>query len=83
MAARLRLLTGPPEPGHVKLRIRSDGSPQGTAVYAYTADGLELEVENVTAVDWLLRLNDVARARLEVAAVDVELEVPAGELVSS
>jgi hypothetical protein len=71
------LLTDPPGPGDCKLRIKSNGTPEGTSVVAVDSDGRELELLGVMAVSWKLDIskNELAVAELRVeAAVDTELD---------
>jgi hypothetical protein len=71
----IRKLSDPAPPGKVKLRIRANGDPQDTRVYAVDADGFEHEVVGVIAASWAMpSLNDVTQATITVCESDVELD---------
>jgi hypothetical protein len=72
---RPRLVTDPAVAGAVKLRIRSDGTCNGSYVVAIDHEGIERRVELVTAVSWSIRAGEeLAEASLTVAGVEVDLE---------
>jgi hypothetical protein len=73
---RHKLITDLPWPGNVKLKIKSDGTREGTFVCAVDSDGVEHPVEGVTSVIWALDVNggtELATASLRFLATPVEL----------
>jgi hypothetical protein len=71
-----RKLSDPPPPGTCKLRIRGNGDPSETFVFAVDADGVEREIVGVTAIAWAMRdRSDVTEATITVCESDVELDV--------
>lgn len=79
----IKLFTDPPEPGMVKLRIKSDG--EFARVFAFDSDGVEREVENVTG---LVYRADVSKnfpptATIEILAPEADIEVVKGSVVAT
>jgi hypothetical protein len=71
------LLTDPPGPGDCKLRIKSDGTLEGTRVVVVDSDGRELELLGVMSVNWKLDWTkpELAAAELRVeGSVETELD---------
>lgn len=71
------LVTDPPGPGDCKLRINSNGTPEGTRVVVVDSDGHEHDLLYVMAVSWKLDFtkNQLAVTELRVeAAVETELD---------
>lgn len=54
----------------MKIKIISDGTPQGTKVVNTETDE---RIEYVTSVQWKCEIGDIARARIEFLAIPVEL----------
>lgn len=72
---RCRLVSDLPHSGECKLRIKSDGTAEGTAVYAVDSDGRELTVGGVMSIAWKLVVGEpMATVELRVDG-DVEAEL--------
>lgn len=71
---RSRLVSDPPWPNECKLRIKSDGTPEGTAVYVVDSDGRELMLGGVVSVAWKLSVPWMASVELRVEG-DVEADI--------
>ena len=64
-------LTAPPRPGFCKLRIKSDGTFEGTRVLVVDDLGVERELLFVSGVSWSVKPPNVAESTLQVDAVEV------------
>jgi hypothetical protein len=77
---RLRTIGDPPGPGECKLRIKSNGTPQGTFVLIVDDVGVERSLLGAIAVSWEIELpreHPVANVRV----IESEAEVEAGPLI--
>lgn len=80
----LRQVGDPPPAGKCKLRIRSNGDPQETFVYAVDEHGTERELIGVIAAEWSLEsLIECPTATIIVYETDVEIDVDLGKVKPS
>lgn len=72
----IRLLTDPPSPGECKLRIKSDGTWEGTTAVVVDSDGRELELLGVMAIAFSVKADpELAVAELRIkGSVETELD---------
>ena len=76
-----RMIGDPPPAGMCKIRIRSNGDPQETRVYAVDEHGVEREIIGVMAVRWDMPSSiEPASARVTVCESDVELDAEVVEV---
>lgn len=74
------LLTDPPALGCAKLRIRSDGTAEGTFVVVVDHEGIERRLAGVQRLEWSISNGDrIALAKVEIVAPEVDLDVPPQE----
>jgi hypothetical protein len=73
--ARFHRCGDPPSPGHCKVRIKSDGTFEGTSVTVFDCEGNEL-VLAVNRIEWCTDglENNPAVAKLDVLDTEVEVE---------
>lgn len=73
---KIRMLTDPPEAGECKLRIKSDGTWEGTRVFVVDSEGRELNLLGVTSLYWRVDPRDPAESSVRVqGSVETELDV--------
>lgn len=71
----VRMFGEPPGPGECKLRIRSNGTTEGTSIVTVDDQGVERSLLGAEAVSWKLEVGlEPARACVRVIESEVELE---------
>lgn len=72
-----RMIGDPPGPGECKLRIKSDGTYEGTRVLVVDDRGVERELLGATAASWKLDPGELAKACVRVLESEVEVDAEA------